>query len=152
MDGRGRASRRAASVALVLAVGCGSSGAIHPTDATDVSDTAKDAGVDGRAMPADGFDPCPPEPGCGLLSPERIDDCTYALPAEPPEPGNVGVYFTGDGGLMRIPRDSQDHDGWDYVDATYTSIRLYGGWCDEDRSGMFGPPMVIAGCPGLCIP
>jgi hypothetical protein len=151
MDGRGRASRRAAWVAVVLAAGCGSS-SNGPKDAAQ--DAAKDAAQDAaRDAPAPEVDPCPGahEPGCGLLSPERVDDCVYALPAEPQVPTNVGVFFVSDGGSMRIPHDQQDLDGWDYVDSTATSIRLYGTWCDKDRSGVFGTLNVFAGCSG-CIP
>jgi hypothetical protein len=153
MVGRARASRRATWVAIVLAAGCGSSGLKVPMDATEPSaDTSTDAQVDSPVMPADRIDLCPGQPGCGVLSLERVADCTYAFSVAPLEPTNVGVFFAGDGGITKIPRDSQDRDGWDYVDGTSTSIRLFGSWCDEDRAGRFGPPTVIAGCPGICIP
>jgi hypothetical protein len=138
-------------VAVVLAAGCGSSGAAGPADAT--ADGAEDAPVDAPSSMAPEVDLCPGahEPGCGVTSPKRVGDCLYMLLGEPQVPSNVAAYLVGDAGMMKIPRDPQDLDGWDYVDATFTSIRLYGSWCDEDRSGMFGTLTFEAGCSG-CVP
>jgi hypothetical protein len=138
MDGRGRA----AWGAILLAAGCGASGA---------TDAGVDTSGDAPATAADGF-VCAQDPRCGAQTPLRVAACLYMLPNPPPEPTNVGVYLVGDGGMMKIPRDTQDQDGWDYVDGTFTSIQLYGSFCDEDRSGMFGTAMFVAGCPALCIP
>jgi hypothetical protein len=146
MDGRGRVARRVAWIAVVLAVGCGSSNAPGHADATEAG-----ADADGPTGDVDSF-VCAQPPGCGLLSLDRVADCTYALSVAPEEPTNVGVYLVGDGGNLKIPRDSRDQDGWDYVDGTSMSIRLFGSWCDDDRSGMLGRPMLVAGCPGICIP
>lgn len=111
-----------------------------------------DASADAPVIAADGGDLCPLNPVCGVHAVTRIADCTYALPAAPPDPSNVGVYLVGDGGTTKIPRDQQDQEGWDYVDTTYASIRLYGSWCDMDRAGTLGTPKFVAGCPGICIP
>ncbi|HVU51933.1 MAG TPA: hypothetical protein VHL80_14650 [Polyangia bacterium] len=146
MDGR----RRAAWVAIVVAASCGSSGEEGPLDAA--VEAAIDGTADAPATPADASGACAVDPDCGVHAPERVTDCLYMLPKAPPVPSDVGVYFVGDGGMMKIPWDTEERDGWDYVDGTATSIRLYGGWCDDDRSGMFGTVMIIAGCPGICVP
>jgi hypothetical protein len=153
MVGRRRAARRAAWAAIVLAAGCGSPSLKPQTDAAEPSaDTATDAEVDAPEVPADALDLCPWQRLCAVTFSDRVADCTYALPARPPDPSNVGVNFVGDAGYMHVPRDLQHQDGWDYVDATDTSIHLYGSWCDVDRSGMFGRAKIVFGCPGICIP
>jgi hypothetical protein len=155
MDGRGCGWPRTACVALVIVAGCGSSAGSGSTDAGDAgAEVAASASVDAPVIPADGVDLCPGAhaPNCGILTVTPVADCTYALPGEPPDPANVGVHVAVDGGFTRIPQDRQDQEGWDYVDMTYASIRLYGSWCDLARAGTLGTPSVVAACIPGCIP
>ena len=155
MAERGRAWRGTACVALAIAAGCGSSAESGSADAGDASaDETASARVDAPVSPADDADLCPGthDPRCGVVTITRVADCTYALPGEPPLPTDVALYLDGDGGHTKVPQDRQDQEGWDYVDTTYASIRLYGSWCDMDRAGTLGTPSFLAACIPVCIP
>jgi hypothetical protein len=142
MSWRARGSSLSSFVGLcvawsALASGCDSSAAGGSTDA---GDSSADATADASA-------------NCGILMMvTRVADCTYALPGEPPDPANAGVYLVVDGGITKIPRDRQDQEGWDYVDMTYNSIRLYGTWCAKDQAGALAAIDFIVGCPPPFLP
>ena len=62
--------------------------------------------------------------------------CTFAVGNPPTNDGTtsrarIDVY--GDGTL--IPRDTSHASGWDYTDATMTSVVVYGATCDKIKSG-----------------
>jgi hypothetical protein len=60
--------------------------------------------------------------------------CRFAIPI-PPCPyldsAHIGVAVNGSG----IPRDTSHVNGWDYTDATFTQIDIYGPTCDALTSG-----------------
>ena len=50
-------------------------------------------------------------------------------------------------GGFALPRDPTHVDGWDYVDARFTSIQLYGLACDVARVDRTQPPVIGFRCP-----
>jgi hypothetical protein len=62
--------------------------------------------------------------------------CTFAVGTPPTDDGStsrsqIDVY--GDGSM--IPRDTSHGNGWDYTDASMTSVVVYGATCDKIKSG-----------------
>jgi hypothetical protein len=76
--------------------------------------------------------------------------CTFPLTATPPVPDKVGVYFGT--GMTKVPRDTTDMNGWDYTDATQTSVQVFGSWCDMITAAGSNTVQIIFGCPSIDIP
>jgi hypothetical protein len=74
-----------------------------------------------------------------------VASCTLALPARPPDPNNVAVYF--DNSLVA----KDDVDGWSYAD-DIQAIVLGGATCDRLKSSMDATITVLFGCPGMPLP
>jgi hypothetical protein len=73
--------------------------------------------------------------------------CTFNLGKAPPDPSSVVIQFNGDNGL-RAPHDTTHANGWDYTSTSYTTIQLYGSWCDHVTNGTYISAVVVTGCPG----
>jgi hypothetical protein len=80
-----------------------------------------------------------------------VASCTFSLSNVPPDPSNVAIDFNGDSGL-RAPRDTTHTNGWDYTSSAYTSIQLYGSWCDNAANGTYTSAKMLMGCQGDPIP
>jgi hypothetical protein len=74
-----------------------------------------------------------------------VASCTFTLPARPPDPNNVAVYFEN----KLVAKD--DVDGWSYANDT-ESIVLNGATCDRLKSSMDATVTVLFGCPGIPLP
>ncbi len=62
--------------------------------------------------------------------------CTFAIGNPPTNDGSTSRAFIdvfGDSGL--IPKDTTHTNGWDYTDASMTSIVVYGSTCDKIKAG-----------------
>jgi hypothetical protein len=81
-----------------------------------------------------------------------VASCTFTLKTAPPVKDNVAVEFDGNKSL-RAPRDTTHANGWDYATpGNYTTIQLYGEWCDKLTNGTYKSAKVLFGCPGQIIP
>jgi hypothetical protein len=49
-------------------------------------------------------------------------------------------------GGLELPRDPAHADGWDYVDARFTSIQLYGPACNVAKVNRMQPPAIRFRC------
>jgi hypothetical protein len=97
--------------------------------------TAGAAGADGG--PGQIIDVRPPDEPCSLEARAMTvagETCHFAIP-EPPcsyaDRSHIGVRV----GSAEIPRDPSGQDGWDYVGATQTEIRINGPSCDAVTGG-----------------
>jgi hypothetical protein len=73
--------------------------------------------------------------------------CTFQIGAPPTDDGTTSldkIDVFGDG--APIPRDSSHADGYDYTDATMTSIQVYGPLCDQIMSGTIKDVAVTFRC------
>ena len=62
--------------------------------------------------------------------------CTFAVGNPPTNDGSTSrdrIDLYGDGTL--IPKDTSHANGWDYTDATMTSVVVYGATCDQIKAG-----------------
>jgi hypothetical protein len=81
-----------------------------------------------------------------------VASCTFTLKSAPPVKDNIAVEFDGDKSL-RAPRDTTHTNGWDYpTPGNYTTVQLYGEWCDKLTKGDYKAAKVLFGCPGQIIP
>ena len=60
-----------------------------------------------------------------------VISCTIDLAQKPKYPDYVLVYLDG----TPVPRDKSKTNGWDYLDATMTKIKLYGTYCKKLQDG-----------------
>jgi hypothetical protein len=74
-----------------------------------------------------------------------VAPCIFTLPARPPDPNNVGVYFEN----KLVAKD--DVDGWSFVNDTQ-AIVLGGAACDKLRTSLDATVTVLFGCPGIPLP
>jgi hypothetical protein len=64
----------------------------------------------------------------------RVASCQFNIGAAPNPSTSVDfIDVFGDG--MPIPRDQTHTDGWDYTNATHTTIQIYGPRCDAVTAG-----------------
>ena len=68
---------------------------------------------------------------------QQTTTCTRVVPEPPVNDGsvsrsNISVFADG----APVPRDASHANGWDYIDASLTSIQLYGPACDAARAGV----------------
>jgi hypothetical protein len=81
-----------------------------------------------------------------------VASCTFTLTKTPPVTDNIAVEFDGNKDL-RAPRDTTHTDGWDYpTSGNYTTVQLYGSWCDKLTDGTYKSAKVLFGCKGEKIP
>jgi hypothetical protein len=81
-----------------------------------------------------------------------VASCTFSLKSVPPVVDNIAVEFDGDKSL-RAPRDTTHTNGWDYpTPGNYTTVQLYGEWCDKLTNGTYKAAKVLFGCKGQIIP
>jgi hypothetical protein len=71
--------------------------------------------------------------------------CRFALGPPPPDGSLDAIDVLGDG--TTIPRDPTHTNGWDYADATHTSIDLHGAACTAVSSGTVQRVNVVFRCP-----
>jgi hypothetical protein len=71
-----------------------------------------------------------------------ITSCVFPLVTRPLDPDFVGVTV----GSMRVPRDLDHIDGWDYVN-NGTAIEIYGPGCDALATGAAQNADIQFGCP-----
>ena len=60
-----------------------------------------------------------------------VISCTIDLVQKPKYPDYVLVYLDG----KSVPRDKSKTNGWDFLDATMTKIKLYGTYCKKLQDG-----------------
>jgi hypothetical protein len=73
--------------------------------------------------------------------------CVFPLASPPPDPENIAVKVNG----MKAPMDITHAGGWDYTDAKYSGVQVYGSWCDTIRS-VGNQVEIIFGCKDIIIP
>jgi hypothetical protein len=71
-----------------------------------------------------------------------VTTCVFPLVTRPLAPDFVGVSV----GSMRVPRDLDRIDGWDYVN-NGTAIEIYGPTCDALKTGVAENADIHFGCP-----
>ena len=73
-------------------------------------------------------------------------DCTFAVPEGSADGtltrSHIGVAENG----TEIPRDVGRSEGWDYIDATQSSIRLFGRPCAAVKTDELAPVSIIFKC------
>ena len=77
-----------------------------------------------------------------------VRSCTFALgpaPNENTSTSYIDVYADG----VRVPQDPSDANGWNYTDATHTSLEIYGPICDALNAGTVMTVTVAFRCSGL---
>jgi Mg-chelatase subunit ChlD len=72
----------------------------------------------------------------------RAATCQFPLSSPPPNPDHVGVLI----GDQSIHRDPSNADGWNYVDAGMTAIKLWGHACDQVGASGADSVKVVFGC------
>src|SRR4030095_16655470 len=129
------------AVALLSVAGCG--GSLAPPDGAGgnagtanggTTGAGGTTGIDGAIGPIDArsdvlscLDDVPATPVAGA-------PCRYLIPVPPcdiADPGHISVKVDG----VAIPRDTTNTNGWDYTDATFTSVDIHGPSCDALTSG-----------------
>jgi len=73
--------------------------------------------------------------------------CVFPLSTPPPDPENIAVKVNS----VKSPQDTSHTAGWDYTDAAYTGVQVYGSWCDTIRSAC-NQVEIIYGCKDVIIP
>jgi hypothetical protein len=71
-----------------------------------------------------------------------VGTCVFPLDNKPPNPDHVGVTI----GDQRVPHDSNNIAGWNYVDSDMRAIELFGAACDEVMSRGVDTVKVVFGC------
>jgi len=74
------------------------------------------------------------------------EGCTFEIPPPPNDFARRDSIIVSMNGL-ELPRDTTHADGWDYVDARFTSIELYGPACNAAKVNRTQPPMIRFRCP-----
>jgi hypothetical protein len=72
----------------------------------------------------------------------QVYACTFRLEQAPPAPAQVTVELDG----VRVPRDPQHREGWDYGEGT-GSLLLHGPPCERLKSGAASKVQILYGCP-----
>jgi hypothetical protein len=131
------------AVLLVPLLGCG--GAPYPPGPTlgDGGDWRFDAGTD-TGGPSDdaGGDACPPSCGAITTFAPFPETCVVPIPCGL-EVHPLEVF--ADANI--VPRDTAHVNGWDYIDATDTSIQLYGDACLNLQGGGVATLALTGPCP-----
>jgi hypothetical protein len=114
--------------------GGGSGGRVFPRPTGSGGGMPIDAGAGSGGAPGEAeggardclrYLPAPPVVGA---------PCRYEIPAPPcsaVDRGHIGVLIDD----VQIPRDTIGGNGWDYTDATFTTIDIHGASCDALMNG-----------------
>ncbi len=78
----------------------------------------------------------------------EVASCVFALSPPPPVPNNIAVDFSG----QRTARDPNRMNGWEYTSPDYTSIEVYGSWCERIKTEAMNQVEIKYGCPNQPIP
>jgi len=70
--------------------------------------------------------------------------CVFDLTKAPPDPSNIAVHINDVG----APKDPSHMNGWDYTDASYTRVEVFGSWCDQIKGASANAVNFVLGCPG----
>jgi len=112
----------------------GSTGGVFPRPTGSGGGVPGDAGggsggapgeTEGGARDCTKYLPAPPVAGA---------PCRYEIPAPPchaVDRSRIGVLIDD----IPIPRDTTGENGWDYTDATFTTIEIHGASCDALMNG-----------------
>ena len=76
-----------------------------------------------------------------------MSSCVFQLTAMPPDPSNIAVEVNG----STAPRDTSRANGWDYTSADYSSVEVFGSWCDQIKAAAANSVTFKLGCPGMVI-
>lgn len=71
-----------------------------------------------------------------------VTSCRFPLSSRPPNPDHVGVLI----GMTRVPKDPAQHDGWNYVDADFSAVELFGPACETVKASGADTVNVVFGC------
>ena len=74
-------------------------------------------------------------------------NCVFTLSSPPPVPDNIAVKING----AKTLQDMTHGNGWDYTDAAYTGVQVYGAACDLIKSNG-NKVEIIYGCKDVIIP
>lgn len=74
--------------------------------------------------------------------------CVFNLDPPPPAPENIAVDFNG----MRTPRDPDRKEGWDYTSDDYSTVEVFGSYCELIQNEAQNRVEFLFGCPGEPIP
>lgn len=77
-----------------------------------------------------------------------LASCIFTLEPPPPVPDNIAVDFSG----QRTPRDPNRLNGWEYTSADFTSLQVYGTWCERIKTEASNKVEIKYGCPNQPIP
>jgi hypothetical protein len=78
----------------------------------------------------------------------EVSGCVFPLSKAPPVPDKIGVYVGS--GMQKAPRSPTD--GWDYTDASNTTVEVKGSWCDMIKTAGANTVQIIYGCPLIDVP
>ncbi len=70
--------------------------------------------------------------------------CVFPLTKPPEAPDFITVKVSG----AIAPRDPNKTDGWEYTNAQYTSLEVFGSWCDKIKNAADSVE-IIYGCFGV---
>jgi hypothetical protein len=78
----------------------------------------------------------------GLVS--TATDCVFAMPPGPVSfiPPWIGVQANG----ADIPRDTNHQNGWDFTNLSWTSVQVFGPFCDDVRAGRISKVTIVFYC------
>jgi hypothetical protein len=82
----------------------------------------------------------------GIINPVA-SNCVFPLTSPPPVPENIAVKING----AKTPQDTNHANGWDYTDALYTGVQVYGAACDTIKNNG-NMVEIIFGCKDVIIP
>jgi Mg-chelatase subunit ChlD len=71
-----------------------------------------------------------------------VSTCLFPLGSKPPDPDHVGVLV----GTQAVHKDTSGKDGWNFVDAQFSGVELFGPACAAVMSGTAEPVNVVFGC------
>jgi hypothetical protein len=78
----------------------------------------------------------------------EIATCLFPLNPPPPVPENIAVEVNG----RRLEQDTTRASGWDYTDAQYSAVEVFGADCEEIKISAANMVQIIFGCPDIPIP
>lgn len=77
-----------------------------------------------------------------------VATCVFTLDPPPPAPNNIAVDFNG----MRTPHDPNREEGWDYTSDDFSTVEVFGSYCDQIQNEAQNQVQFLFGCPGEPIP
>lgn len=76
-----------------------------------------------------------------------IQGCTFAIPqGDDVDPDKVNVVVRTSDGDTELSRDASEEDGWNYADASETSVTLFGPECERVKSDHEAEVLIVVGC------